>query len=342
MSYDPAVLSRLFRRGPRPEPPIIDADPAMDDLGLRAARDRAHTTGDWTALRDVVAETGTDWERRTFRLRVLGEDASTAEGAWLDDWQEAAPDDPAAALIYAESLHRRAAKARGGASARNTTREQFAEFQALSAQAVSAARRALDLAGPDDPSPLILLLNGAFAGRTVDTPEFDAQATEARRRSPYHFELHLTLVSLYCEKWYGSHARMFEAARTVAEGAPAGANAVMLPYLAHFEYAMREFGWDRRDRTSLAAVATYFQRREIRDELDTWAAKWRAGAPHPPGRAMTCRHWLALAAFLGRRKDLARATFAEIGTHHGGTPAWGYFLPGAGSGFLAAWEWAHE
>ncbi|MDP9793856.1 hypothetical protein J2S43_002368 [Catenuloplanes nepalensis] len=336
------MLSRLFRRGPRPAPPVIDADRAMDDLVLRAARDTAHRTGDWTALRDVVAETGTDWERRTFRLRVLGEDASTAEGAWLDDWQEREPDDPAAALIYAEALDRRAGKARGGASARNTTREQFAEFQALSAQSVAAGRRALDLAGPDDPSPLILLLNGAFAARTADTPEFDAQVAEALRRSPYHFELHLTLVSLYCEKWFGSHSRMFEAARTVAAAAPDGANAVMLPYLAHFEYAMREFGWDRRDKHSLAAAADYFRRPEVQDELDTWAAKWQAGAPHPPGRAMTCRHWLALAAFLGRRKDLARATFDEIGTYHGATVAWGYFLPGAGSGFLAAWEWAHD
>jgi len=130
------------------------------------------------------------------------------------------------------------------------------------------------------------------------------------------------------------------AAREVAAAAPPGVNTVMLPYLAHFEHAMREFGWDRRDVRSLMACRRYSRRPEVRQELDGWAVKWRAGQ-HTVGRAMTCRHWLALYYTLADRNGDAKAVFEEIGAYAGTTVAWGYFFPTAVGGFVAAWQSAH-
>ncbi|MFC6020036.1 hypothetical protein ACFP2T_28060 [Plantactinospora solaniradicis] len=335
------MFSRFFRRephGPGPVPPVLDTDTALDDHALRHARDRAQA-GDWIAARDVVTVAGADWELRSRRIVVLCE-AAAQNDAWLYDWLRSAPEDPAAVTIYAATLATRAGDARGDAPASRTSPEQFRAFKELSDAAAVASRRAITLAGPHDPTPFIELLGAAFADGRVDTPEFRELLAEAKRRDPYHFDLHLTVVSLLCQKWFGSHEQMFTAAREVAAAAPPGANVVMMPFLAHFEFAMREYGWDQRTPESLAACSRHFQRPEVQAELDSWAAKWRAGVPRP-GRAMTCRHWLALAYFLSGRRAETKAVLDEIGPYVGSTLAWAYFLPSTEEGFLTAWRWAN-
>ncbi|WP_328473848.1 hypothetical protein OHA21_13615 [Actinoplanes sp. NBC_00393] len=205
------------------------------------------------------------------------------------------------------------------------------------------SRRAIALAGPYDPAPFVELLDAMFAdGRArVQSREFHDVLAEARRRDPFNFDLNVTLVSLYCQKWFGSHEQMFAVAREVSAAAPAGATAVMMPFLAHFEYAMREFSWNRADAQSLADVAMYFQRPQVQAELDACTAKWRVG-PKGPGRPMTMRNWLALYYFLANRRPEARAVFAEIGPFAGGTLAWEYFLGPAESAVALAWRLCHR
>jgi hypothetical protein len=331
------MFQRLFHRSPRPVEPTLDTDPAQDDLDLRAARARA-CDGDWTAARDVVEAAGGDWELRGRRIAVLSMVAAD-DGAWLDAWLDAAPDDPAAAAIVASSLSTRAGQARGGASAAKTSRAQFDGFAELSAQAATASHRAIALA-PHDPVPWAQVLNTMFASGRSRRAEFAEAFAEGRRRDPYNFELHLTAVSFVCEKWYGSHEEMFAAARDVAAAAPAGASAVMLPFLAHFEYAMREYSWDKRTEAARADCRRYFQRPDVQRELDACVAKWRAAGPPRLGRAMTCRNWQALGYTLAGRRDEAKAVFDEIGPYVGSTPAWGYFHLRQSEGFLAGWRWA--
>lgn len=312
---------------------------ALDDHALRTARNRAQT-GDWAAARDIVAAAGTDWELRARRIGVLSE-AAAQDDRWLRSWLDATPRDPAAVVILAATLATRAGDARGSAPAARTSPEQFEAFEELSAAAAAASQHAISLAGPDDPTPHIELLGTMYSDGRVHTPEFGELLAEAKRRDPYNFELHLTVVSLLCQKWYGSHEQMFAAAREVADAAPAGANVVMMPFLAHFEFAMREYGWDQRTPDSLAACAGHFQRPDVQQELDGWAAKWRAGTPGP-GRATTCRHWLALAYFLSGRRAETRVVLDEIGPYLGSTMAWAYFFPSAESGFTTAWQWANQ
>ncbi|MFC7480372.1 hypothetical protein ACFQX7_10445 [Luedemannella flava] len=167
-----------------------------------------------------------------------------------------------------------AGSARGSASARNTSPEQFAEFHRLSALAADASKRAIAL-NPDDPYPWVTRMSTNFAGG--EHADFHRAMDEAVRRDPVNFEAHLSAVSFLCAKWYGSHEQMFAAARGPAAAAPAGSPVVMLPLLAHFEYALREYGFDSRSE-SLTAKRSYFHRPEVIAEIQACAAKWRAPA----------------------------------------------------------------
>ena len=323
----------LFR-----QPPVLDTDPGQADLELRAARDRA-VGGDWTAARDLLGRTGRDWELRGRRLAVLGV-AAARSPLWLDLWESAAPGDPAVAILRADALNDQAGEARGAKSARNTSEQQFKEFHRLSGLAAEAGRRAVAL-NPDDPYPWATRINAMFADGRRQRGEFLRAMGEAVRRDPFNFEAHLTAVSFLCEKWYGSHEQMFAAAREPAAAAPAGSSVAMLPLLAHFEYALREFGFDSRSQ-SLPAKMAYFRRPEVFREINDCAMKWcAAGTPRMVGRGVTLRHWLALANFLADR-DLAgtKVLLREIGPYLGSTAAYGYFWMQQSEGFHAVWKWA--
>ena len=347
-----AVFDRIFRsrgqdRGQSqdqsrkaPVPPAPTGDRCFDDQELRAARERLAATGDWTVARDVIDAAGDDWEVRAQRIGVLSELGPGEEG-WLYGWLNAHPDDPAATLLLASMLAGRAADARGSASAANTSAEQFRAFAAMSARAAEVAARARDLADPRDPGPYAELLGTMFS--SGDRGLIDHTYGLAMDRAPFDTDLNITYISLLCEKWYGSHQEMFATARAIAAAAPPGSGSAMIPYLAHFEYAMREFCWDTRTKASLRDVRRYFARPEVQYELDSCAAKWYAAGPPRLGRSTTLRHWAALGYVLADRKPEAKAVFDEIGPYlRPPAVVWGYFCSGRDDGVVNAWQWANS
>jgi hypothetical protein len=323
----------FFRKPPKP-----DIDYGQADLELRKVRDRA-LAGDWVAARDLIEASGRDWELRGRRLSVLGSAAGQSP-QWLDSWEAAVPDDPTVAILRADALMDQAGEARGYASARNTSREQFQEFDRLSTLAAQASLRAVEL-NPDDPYPWVTRMTSMLANGHRQRDEFLAVMGESVKRDPYNFEAHLMAVTFLCAKWYGSHEQMFAAAREPAAAAPVGSSVAMLPLLAHFEYALREYGFDTRAQ-SLTAKASYFHRPEVIREIDACAAKWRgAGEPRLIGRGITLRHWLALANYLAEHdREGTKALLAQIGPHLGSTAAYGYFWMRQAEGFHAVWKWA--
>ncbi|GAA3755196.1 hypothetical protein GCM10022225_44940 [Plantactinospora mayteni] len=288
---------------------------------MRTARDRA-LAGDWAAARNLIEATGRDWELRGRRLSVLGTAAGQSPH-WLDAWAAGAPHDPTVAILRADALMDQAGEARGAASARNTSREQFQEFARLSTLAAQASEHAVEL-NPDDPYPWATRLTSMLANGHRQRDEFLATMGEAVTRDPYNFETHLMAATFLCEKWYGSHEEMFAAAREPAAAAPVGSSVAMLPLLAHFEYALREYGFDTRAE-SLTAKASYFRRPEVIREIEACAAKWRgAGEPRLIGRGITLRHWLALANYLaGHDRKGTRALLTQIGPYLGSTAVYG-------------------
>jgi hypothetical protein len=338
------VLDRFLRRRRPPEeaeptPPPIHADPALDDLELGAARAKV-ATGDWTAARDVIAAAGLNWELRARRITLLS-DFPAGEDGWLYAWLNAAPDDPTATMIYASMLSARATAARGSGTAAETTAEQHRAFAVLSQRAAETAARARDLADPRDPIPYVELLQTRFAGG--DRARIAELYAAGASRDPFNVDLNIAYVSLLCEKWYGSHQEMFAVARSVAAAAPPGSGAAMMPYLAHFEYAMREFGWSERTVDTRRECYRYFEQPEIMRELDACAAKWRAAGPPALGRSLTLRHWQALGYVLSDRRAEAKAVFDEIGPYLRPAPAaWAMFWLRRDKGACNGWVWANS
>ncbi|GAA2710398.1 hypothetical protein [Actinoplanes palleronii] len=325
----------MFGRSRKPFLP--DLDPGQADLYMRNARDRA-LRGDWPAALHLLQSTGRDWELRSRRLAVLGI-AAGHHPHWVHTWEATVPGDATVAILRAEGLTELAGQARGGASARNTSPEQFHEFHRLSALAAEAGQRAVEL-NPDDPYPWVTRLDAMFANGRQHREEFDTALGEALARDEFHFEAHLMAVSFRCQKWFGSHEEMFAAAREPAAAAPPGSSVTLLPLLAHFEYALREYGFESRAE-SLAAKTDYFRRPEVIQEIEWCAGKWRAaGEPRLIGRGVTLRHWLALANHLADRDRAGtKALLAQIGPYLGSTPAYGYFWMEQAAGFEAVSRW---
>jgi hypothetical protein len=336
MFYARLLIRRIFG-GPLPPVPEFDADRANPDQGLQAAKPQIRG-GDWQAAKKVMADAGDDHELRGRRLQALSGLAIKDDG-WLRVWLHTDPSDATALMIQAAVLQSEASEARGAASAKNTTPEQFAAFHELSQAAGQVGRRAMQLAAPGDPLPWVDLLNSMFGDRQARA-HFDEVFAEGRRRDPYNFDLHLAAVSLRCQKWFGSHEQMFGIARQVAAAAPPGANVLLMPLFAHIEYAMREFGWDERSDEQLNRCRAYFQRPDVQQEVDQAIARWRAGTPNP-ARGVTCRNWVALYYSLARRRPEAKAVFDELGQYVVAAAAWAYFYSDEEYGYLTNWWWAN-
>lgn len=312
----------LFRKATAP-----DTDPAEADLDLRAARDRA-LAGDWTAAHRLFEATGRDWELRARRLSVLAA-AAARDPRWLLAWEASVPDDPAVAILRAESLLDQAGAARDAGPG------QLREFDRLSGLAVRAGQRAADL-NPHAPYPWVTRMNAMFADGYRQADDFTTSAREALRRDPHNFEAHLTVVTFRSAKWYGTHDEMFTAARSAAAAAPSGSPSTMLPLLAHFEYALREYG------QNLSAKKEYFRRERVAAEITCCAAKWQfPGTARLTGRGITVRHWLALANYLtDQNRQSTRTLLTEIGPYLGDTPVYAYFWADQAEGFHAIQKWA--
>lgn len=323
---------------PLPDAPEFESGRIAGDDLVQQARDRARQ-GDWQAARYALVDAGDDWEVRGRRVDVLSE-AAAEDDRWLTAWLRDAPSDPGAVLLEAAQLNQRAWTARGGASAANTSPEQFRDFARLSSAAAEVGRQAMALAGPDDPVPWAEMLSTMYASRSVYETSFGEVFAEGRRRDPVNFGLHHAAVGLRCAKWYGSHDLMFATAREVAGAAPPGAAAVLLPLSAHFQYALREFAWGTDRDRSRKLVRRYFREPEVRREVDGWAARWQAGTPGP-ARLGTCRQWLAVYyTLLGLRPE-AKAQFDALGTHVRPATVWSWFWGERRYGYLRSWWWAN-
>lgn len=181
------------------------------------------------------------------------------------------------------------------------------------------------------------MLSTMFAG---GREAFDEVFAEGRRRDAYHFDLHWQAISLHCQKWYGSHEQMFAMARGVAAAAPAGRRAVLLPMLAHFEYALREFAWGTFHRRQLTRTRRYFLHPEVRQEVEQCIAKFRAGPPGPDPFGIV-HQWMAVYYCLTQQRAQAKAAFDTLGQYVKPTVQWNHFWGGRENGYFLNWAWAN-
>ena len=140
---------------------------------------------------------------------------------WLDEWCQAEPENPDARWIRLHTLTAWAWHARSGARARDVSQTQFDVFFARLRQAKSDLDVALELFPPHDP---VIYSDALTLARGLEDPmeTKDAYLVKLMETAdPHYVPAHCTALQAQCEKWGGSHARMFALVRRVTKDLPA-------------------------------------------------------------------------------------------------------------------------
>ncbi|AOT60754.1 hypothetical protein [Streptomyces rubrolavendulae] len=282
---------------------------AAPDPGLERALAAAAARGDWQPAARLMAATreGRDWSRRSRYAGFLGEAAAEGDGAWLEAWEAALPDDPDAAVVRASSTVCLAWLMRGGDWAKNTSAERFAGFFEVLPRSRDQVARAAELA-PEDPTPYIVEISTAL-GLNYPHKKMHRIWKEITDRAPHHPGAHRSALQYWCAKWHGSEELAVRFARVAADSAPPGSLLRTLPLLAWWEHRGRE------------AKARDYRAPELVALVDAALADAAAAPPDHPDLPGT-RHLLAY--FLARqgRFDAALEQFRLV------------------DGYVGAWPWA--
>ncbi|CAM5312450.1 MULTISPECIES: hypothetical protein [Streptomyces] len=296
---------------PPPPPPFGRArkragnhlDPALGDAELIAAR-AALTQGRWTAVRELLATTGADWDLRGHRLTVLA--GTPGAAAWGEEWRIAEPDSVDAAALIASATVVRALG----------DRRYYPE-------ATAACHHAAVLA-PEDPTPWLALLLLARRRGTEDEVVrlFDAVRV---RHQDHHMAHHLMVARLaerHPEDGRDPLHEVYDFAAWSAEHASPDSPLAVLPVVAHAERyrVLAAAGSEPPD----PAASGHWRSRRARQVLRTafdWWLEWEQRLDR--SRIRTDLNYLAHAKFCEGRPAEAAALFHRIGPHATRAP-WAY------------------
>ncbi|MFJ6568809.1 hypothetical protein ACIQNU_15415 [Streptomyces sp. NPDC091292] len=169
--------------------------------------------GRWEGARDLLIATGTDWDRRIFRLQVLAE--AGARLRFADTWARAEPRSPHALALLANVQALRAMIA-GAVSGR-----------ALMEEAWGTSRTALKT-WPEDVAPLVVML-ALLRTHAPDRNTLDRVWKEIKQRDPWNREAHHEVVTYLFPRHHGRPGEAVWWADEQASVAPQGLPIAVLP-----------------------------------------------------------------------------------------------------------------
>jgi hypothetical protein len=292
-----------------------DFDPDCGDAPLTSARQDV-VIGRWQGLRALLRATGTDWEARGHRVRMLAQ--ACADSSAVETWLAAEPRSADALVLRA---------------ATETTRAF--QLAITAGRGVPIERRRIDSAVlacltaaeavPEDPTPWISLISVArLYPAGVRRTELARWWDELHRRDPYNVEGHLQVLHYYSARWHGTHGLMYDFARDAAGVAPAGCPLPVLVQYARVEEYRYALDAAHGDRGAVGLGHHWNHDGAVSDARRTWQ-RW-IGA-RPPGpitpaelRDVTC---LAHAACWADLPDIAAALLRMLGRRATRTP-WSY------------------
>ncbi|WP_037628503.1 hypothetical protein [Streptomyces aureus] len=277
-------------------------DAALDDAELAVARTSLNQ-GRWTDVRDLLAATGDDWDRRGHRVTVLAQESATV--AWARDWQLAEPESADAAVLLGCATVQRALL---GKERPDTARQ--------------ACHRAADLT-PDDPTPWLglLLLERTLGAEDDVVRLFD----EVRHRHAVHHHAHHLMVARLAERRADAGQdplhEVYDFANWSAEQAPADSPLAILPVVAHAERfrVLAGAGIVPADPVSSGHWDGRRARQVMKAAFDWWL-EWDH-VDHP--RRIVDLNHLAHAKICEGRDGEAAALFLRIAEHPTAAP-WSY------------------
>lgn len=276
----------------------VEADDALDDVDLRAARDAA-AAGDWRPAAHLLAAT-LDPDARHDRVCELAALASR-RGRWLDAWLQEEPSNPHALACRVAAGVERAWMLRGtDFEARNVP-----DFLAVLEDTDADADTAL-VVSPRDASVLASRLTVA-RGLQLGVVEHERRLAQLLAVAPHHRGGLSAALQFKAAKWFGSSEEMLRFARSESAAAPAGHATNLLVVVA-----LLEEGWARGD------VQRFLRRREVRAEIVAAANRWLGGGPSPVGRAWG-HNLLAYALWVA---DLPREAAPHLAETHRHLSTW--------------------
>ncbi|MCH0541805.1 hypothetical protein I3F58_19995 [Streptomyces sp. MUM 203J] len=303
----PASRQKTLFAGPAPE--------------LEAAL-QAAARGDWGPAARLMAATRErrDWQRRHRYAVELGELAGEGDGAWLDAWEAAGPDDPDVAVVRVEATITLAWLLRGTAWAKDTTDAQIEGFLRVLPQARPQIERAAEL-NPQDPTPYISETKVAL-GLNYPHEAMHRVWKDITTRAPHHYGAHLAALLYWARKWHGSEERAASFARDAAASAPPGALLRMLPLVTW---------WEHHDGSGEKGS---YRTPELVAQVDAALADVAAARPDDPDLP-GARHLLAYFLTRQGRYEAALEQFRLVDGHVGAAP-WACY--GDPAGMYCRWR----
>lgn len=281
-------------------------EPELERATAAAARGR------WEEAARLMAVTREqrDWARRSHYADAFGSHRSAVRGGLLDVWEAAAgPDDPDLAVVRARATVSLAWHFRGGAWAKDTSREQFAGFHATLARAPQENARAVEL-NPDDPTPYVAEIWTAL-GLGYTHEDMRRLWKEITVRDPHHYGAHYAALQFWCRKWHGSEELAMSFAREAAASAPPGSLLTAMPLIAWYEHRDSD------------AKAAHFRTPDVVGLVDAALVDVAAARPDHPDTA-DVRHLLAYFLTRQGRYDAALEQFLLVDGYVDALP-WRYW-----------------
>ncbi|ORT57892.1 hypothetical protein [Streptomyces sp. CB03238] len=303
---------RRSRRSIRFEP---EFDPDSGDRALGRARHDI-VIGRWQGVRDLLRDTGDDWDLRTHRLRLLSHAAAGSTA--VEAWRAAEPDDPDAAVLRAATevvrvFNQAIAVGRGGAVDR-----------ARLDVTVMACLGAAD-ARPADPMPWVSLLTVArlYEGG-VGRAELRRWWDELRRRDPHNLEGHVQLLRYWSARWHGTHGSMYDFARDAAGAAPPGSPLPVLVQIARVE-EYRYIAEAARGQGPVRGFDQHWKHELAATEVRRTWERWLGGRPPGPVRPEEVEplNYLTHAACYAGLREVYAGLFGLLETRASWVP-WSY------------------
>jgi hypothetical protein len=277
----------------------------LDDKALAEARQDV-PIGRWQGPRDLLRATGRDWDRRTFRMRVL---ADAAVGfRCVETWQAAERFNPDAVVLRAEVEVMRVFRLAGAG-------------ETVAVDRLDAALRTCLLAAdtyPEDPVPWVSLLTLARLYPTGRSEIWNWWA-ELQARDGFNREAYHQALRYVSPRYHGSDTDMYQFARDVAAAAPTGHPLAALPQVARAE-AYRHYVGQGGSRVGLIDhwIAPDAQR-----DIDRTLQRWIAHRKMPLAQDIADLNYLAHALVYANRLEEAAPIFVELGRHATRVP-WTY------------------
>ncbi|MEZ0065908.1 hypothetical protein ABIA32_001917 [Streptacidiphilus sp. MAP12-20] len=208
-------------------------DPTYGDRELATARQDL-IVGRWQGARDLLRDTGRDWDRRTHRMRLLADTAASART--VETWQMAEPNNPDALVLRAETEVQRVFSAVAESNNQNGTPPPTQD--ALDRRELDRVARICLQASerhPADPVPWVSLMTLArLYGQ--GHPHVWHWWRELQARDQFNREGHHQVLRHLSARWHGSHGEMYNFARDSAAFAPPGSPLAALTQAARAEH----------------------------------------------------------------------------------------------------------